>query len=104
MEQPVNDVELEFPRQRGPELSRLALSGWNADEDFTVLKCDHISRPGLIQELPVQTGHPPVGNQQNEDFVWEILGLPPSTKPFACLKSAPSEPLERSHIDPELPL
>ena len=53
VEQTMDEIKLKLVFERGAKLSRLTTRGFRADENFAVLKCDHISRFSFAEELSI---------------------------------------------------
>ena len=51
MQEPVSDVEAKLARERVPKCAGMPLRGLDADEDFTVLKCEHVRRAPLMHKF-----------------------------------------------------
>ncbi len=54
VQQAVHDVELDLLFGRGTERARLSARSFGADENFAVLKRDHVRRAGNTEKLPMQ--------------------------------------------------
>jgi hypothetical protein len=58
---------LHFGCQIGPKKTGVAHGGFGANYDFTVLKCEHVSRAGEATKFLVQRRHSPVAHDQDRD-------------------------------------
>lgn len=57
MEQAMHNIQFNLLRSRSAELTRLAPRGFDADENFTVLECDHVRGTGDIHEPAMEGAH-----------------------------------------------
>jgi hypothetical protein len=68
MEQSVYGVAGDFRGQRQPALPRFAARGFGAEDNFTMLKGDDVSRRRIIHEFAVQRGDARIGNDDETDL------------------------------------
>src|SRR5262249_15851003 len=101
----MHDIELELAHERISECAGMPSRGLNTDENFPVLKGEHVSRARLPEKLPMQQRHPSIGNKRHEHFpqlaqVSSLL-LPQLQ---TILHGLCRKPLEFANIDEELSL
>ncbi len=60
MKQPMDDVQLQLSQERISKGARVTSCGFDADENFAVLKGQYVSRPRLSEKLPMQKRHAPI--------------------------------------------
>jgi len=68
MKETVDKVEPQLVFDCRPELARLPFRGLHADDDFAVLKRDHVRRATLIHEPPVDLRDAFVGQKYDVDL------------------------------------
>jgi len=68
MEQTVDNVETKFAPKRASESSGVVTCHHRIDENFSVLKRNHIRWTGFIHELPVQRRYFPIGHDQDRNL------------------------------------
>ena len=69
VKQSVNNVESQLAVEWISESSRVPTSGVRADEDFAVLKRNHVGRARLVHEPAMEQGHSPIRDDQNRNVV-----------------------------------
>src|SRR5437763_11769474 len=67
MEQTVDEAQPQLTSERVSESSGIAARGFGTDEDFAMLKCDHVGWSRFIYELAMQRRDFPVGDNQNRN-------------------------------------
>jgi hypothetical protein len=68
MQKAMDNVQLEFARERVGEHASVPFSGLDADKNFTVLKCQHVGRTRFAEKLAMQPRHPAIGNEENKNL------------------------------------
>jgi hypothetical protein len=53
VQEPVDEIKLKLVFECGAKLSRLSSRSFRADENFAVLKRDHVGRARLIEKLSI---------------------------------------------------
>jgi hypothetical protein len=105
MKQSMSEIELKFVLQRRAKFAGLFSSRGHADENFAVMKRNHVGGPGLPQKLLVQPGHSCVRGKQNGNVRRKICGGPwPPIPRVQCDECALRELLKFRHVDPDLSL
>jgi hypothetical protein len=83
MQQSMDNVQFELAHQRIAssvdatpssrvflsKFARVAPRGLGTDKDFAVLKREHVSRSDVFKKFSMKHGHPPIGNEPDEDLV-----------------------------------
>src|SRR5437016_7472407 len=68
MKQTMHNIELQLAIERIFELPRLPAGRLRADENFAVLKRDHVRRPGFAHEFSMERSNSSIGNDQDRNF------------------------------------
>ena len=66
VKQPMHSVQPQLVCERIPEGTGISSRGLNADKNFAVFKGQYVRRPGFMEKAPMQRGHPPIGDKQDE--------------------------------------
>src|SRR5436190_16471457 len=66
MKQPMHYVQAQLACERIPEDARISSCGLDAEKNFAMFKCQHVRRSGFVKKAPMQRGHPPIGDKQDE--------------------------------------
>ncbi len=61
----MNNVEPQFPAETVSESASILSRAVDADDDFSMLKCDYIGRAWLVQIATMQRRHSSVRDEQN---------------------------------------
>src|SRR5437660_423222 len=67
MKQTVDDVQAQLAGESVSKSSSVAASALRADENFAVLKCDHVGRSRFIHELSMQRRDLSIRDNQNQN-------------------------------------
>ena len=99
MKEAVNNIETQFVIERGSVGARLAFRRLGADENFSVLERDHVSRSRHVHKTLVKFPDAPVGNQDHIDLrqVLERAGFS-GAYPEAFGERAFSKCLQRAQL------
>jgi hypothetical protein len=100
VKQTMDYVQAQLAREDVSESSSIAARSLGADENFAVLKRDHVGWPRFIHELPVQRRDPTIRDNQHRNLteLGEICLLFPGHAK-AKLDGFSSELLKLDHID-----
>src|SRR5215468_80165 len=101
----MHNIELELAHERISECAGMPSRGLNTDEDFPVLKGEHVSRAPLPEKLPMQQRHPSIGNERHEHFPQRVqVSSFLRSQLQTILHGLCRKPLEFGNIDRELSL
>jgi hypothetical protein len=68
MQETMHNVQFQLPHQRVAECTGVPARRLDTDEDFSVLKREHVSGPCLSHKFPMQKGHAPIGNEPDKNL------------------------------------
>jgi hypothetical protein len=68
MQKAMHDVQSKFACERISKDASVTPGCFDADKDFAMLKGQHIGRPRLIEELPMQRRHSTIRDKPNENL------------------------------------
>ena len=105
VEESVDDVKRDLVLGGVSILCSMDRRGLSADHHFTMIKGDHICRPGDVHEVAVQPGDPRIGNNGNADLR-EPLQSKAAVRAFlpAFSKSDCRKPSQPTQIQARAPL
>jgi hypothetical protein len=101
----MDDVQLEFARERISECAGVAPCRLDTDKNFAVLKCQHVSRPRFSEKFSMQKRHPPIGNEPHEEFArLAQVGSFPLSQLQTMLEGIRCEPFKLANINRDFTL